>query len=304
MPLGFKQMLKDRGAHFRSFTLLGFRVEIRPGFIIFLGLVVFIYGGSLGLWVAGTLATFTLIHELGHALAARATGAHAEISLDFLAGYASYLPSRPLARWERAGIAAAGSFAQGTVATIAMFLLGANPWSRSDILRNDATLSIWWAGIVLAVVNLIPVIPLDGGAIVSAALEKIAPRRGASFMMWFSVVLTSAGLVAAVTYEAARSVLPLTAILLIMQLQIFGARSRGGITTSGLSQTDYIILVMSGLQRAENYQEAAKIGAEAFRQQPNSFIAAKISQSLSALGDHDGAQAWMRAAEQASLSRK
>ena len=304
MPLGFKQMLKDRGAHFRSFTLLGFRVEIRPGFIIFLGLVVFIYGGSLGLWVAGTLAAFTLIHELGHALPARATGAHAEISLDFLAGYASYLPSRPLARWERAGIAAAGSFAQGAVATIAMFLLGANPLSRSDILRNDATLSIWWAGIVLAVVNLIPVIPLDGGAIVSAALEKIAPRRGASFMMWFSVVLTSAGLVAAVTYEAARSFLPLTAILLIMQLQIFGARNRRGITTSGLSQTEYIILVMSGLQRVENYQEAAKIGAEAFRQQPNSFIAAKISQSLSALGDHDGAQAWMRAAEQASLSRK
>jgi hypothetical protein len=46
-----------------------------------------------------------------------------------------------------------------------MFLLGANPLSRSDVLRNEATLSIWWAGIVLAVVNLIPVIPLDGGAI-------------------------------------------------------------------------------------------------------------------------------------------
>jgi len=297
-------MLKERGAHFRSFTLLGFRVEIRPGFIIFLGLVVFVYGGSLGLWVAGTLAGFTLIHELGHALAARATGAHAEISLDFLAGYASYLPSRPLARWERAGIAAAGSFAQGTVATIVMFLLGANPLSRSDVLRNEATLSIWWAGIVLAVVNLIPVIPLDGGAIVSAALEKIAPRRGASFMMWFSIVVTSGGLVAAVSIEAARSFLPLTAILLLMQLQLFGARNRSSAATSGVSQTDYIIMVMSGLQRAKNYEEAAKIGAEAFRQQPNAHIAAKISQSLSALGDHDGAQAWMRAAEQASLSQK
>ena len=61
---------------------------------------------------------------------------------------------------------------------------------------------------------------------------------------------------------------------------------------------------MSGLQRVGNYDEAAKIGAEAFRQQPNALIAAKISQSLSSLGDHDGAQAWMRAAEQASLSQK
>jgi Zn-dependent protease len=304
MPIGFKQMMKDRSSHFRSFRLLGFRVEIRPGFIIFLGLVVFIYGGSLGLWAAGTLAAFTLIHELGHALAARATGAHAEISLDFLAGYASYLPSRPLARWERAGIAAAGSFAQGTVAGIVMFLMGANPLSRNDILRNEATLSIWWAGLVLAVVNLIPVIPLDGGAIVSAALEKIAPRRGASFMMWFSIVATSAGLVVSVSYPAARSFLPLAVILLFMQLQLFGSRQRMNSSTSGLSQTDYIILVMSGLQRVENHSEAAKIGAEAFRQQPNALIAAKISQSLSALGDHDGAQAWMRAAEQASLPQK
>ncbi len=304
MPLGFKQMTKDHGSHFRSFTLLGFRVEIRPGFIIFLGLVVFIYGGSLGLWAAGTLAIFTLIHELGHALAARATGAHAEISLDFLAGYASYLPSRPLARWERAGIAAAGPLAQGLVGTVTMFLLGANPLSRSDILHSDATLSIWWAGIVLALVNLIPVIPLDGGAIVSAALEKIAPHRGASFMMWFSIALTSAGLVAAVTLETARSFLPLAAILLLMQLQIFGSRPRSSDSMSSLSQTDYIILVMSGLQRVGNHHEAAKIGAEAFRQQPTALIAAKISQSLTALGDHDGAQAWMRAAEQASLSQK
>ncbi len=123
MPLGSKQMLKERGTHFRSFMLLGFRVEIRPGFIIFLGLVVFIYGGSLGLWAAGTLAAFTLIHELGHALAARATGAHAEISLDFLAGYASYLPSRPLARWERAGIAAAGSLPKELLAQPSCFCL-------------------------------------------------------------------------------------------------------------------------------------------------------------------------------------
>jgi hypothetical protein len=89
-----------------------------------------------------------------------------------------------------------------------------------------------------------------------------------------------------------------------MQLQLFGARNRVNASTSGLSQTDYIILVMSGLQRVENYEEAAKIGAEAFRQQPNALIAAKISQSLTALSDHDGAQAWMRAAEQASLSQR
>ena len=93
-------MLKERGTHFRSFTLLGFRVEIRPGFIIFLGLVVFIYGGSLGLWAAGTLAAFTLIHELGHALTARSFGAWSEITLQAFGGYATCSGKvRPPASW-------------------------------------------------------------------------------------------------------------------------------------------------------------------------------------------------------------
>ena len=42
------------------------------------------------MWLAISIAGFTLLHELGHAVAARRAGAKAEISLDFLAGYASY----------------------------------------------------------------------------------------------------------------------------------------------------------------------------------------------------------------------
>ena len=51
--------------------------------------------------VAGSLAVLTLIHELGHAVAARNAGAKAEISLDFLAGYAAYVPTRPISRLEQ-----------------------------------------------------------------------------------------------------------------------------------------------------------------------------------------------------------
>ena len=96
------------------FRLLGFPVHVRAGFIVFMALIVFLYGNEFGLWLAGALAVLTLIHELGHAVAARATGAEAEISLDFLAGYASFTPSRPLTRWEQAGI----SFALPTTRTL------------------------------------------------------------------------------------------------------------------------------------------------------------------------------------------
>ena len=72
-------------------------------------LIVAINGGDeFGLWLAAGIAGFTLLHELGHAVAARRAGAEAEISLDFLAGYASYGRPRPLSRGTQAGISLAG----------------------------------------------------------------------------------------------------------------------------------------------------------------------------------------------------
>ena len=91
------------------FQLFGFPVTIQPGFVVIIAVIAFLYGGELGPWLAGSLAVFTLVHELGHAWMARRFGATAAIALDLLYGYASYIPARPLARWERAMIAVAVS---------------------------------------------------------------------------------------------------------------------------------------------------------------------------------------------------
>ena len=101
-----------------AFRLFGFPVHVRPGFYVLMVFVVLLNGQPLGLWLAGFLAGLTLLHELGHAVAARATGARSEISLDFLAGYASFVPTRHLKRWERAGISFAGPAIQITVSVI------------------------------------------------------------------------------------------------------------------------------------------------------------------------------------------
>ena len=281
------------------FRLLGFRVEVRPGFLLFLILVVLMYGGSRGLWVAGSIAAFTLIHELGHATAARATGSHAEISLDFLAGYAAYVPRRPLTRWEKAGIAVAGATAQFTTAVIVMLLLGANPFSRADITLNDANLSIWWAGIVLALINLIPILPLDGGAILSLVVERIAPHRARVFMLWFSIAVSSTGVAATIVFAHLQGFLPFAAILLVLQVQMLGAHRRGEALRAQLSPFDRV----KALQADERHEEAAQEAARLFRSAPTAELAALVSVSLSAIGDHDGAQAWMRLAEQMTLNR-
>src|SRR6476646_1975350 len=111
-----------------AFRLFGFPVHVRPGFYMFMVFVVILNGQPLGLWLAGFIAGLTLLHELGHALAARATGAKSEISLDFLYGYASFVPTRHLKRWERAGISLAGPAVQIVVGTICFVLAGGDSW--------------------------------------------------------------------------------------------------------------------------------------------------------------------------------
>jgi Zn-dependent protease len=173
-----------------AFHLFGFPIHIRPGFLVFMGLVIFAYGSQLGLWIAGSAAILTLLHELGHAFAARATGARAEISLDFLAGYASFVPTRALKRWERAGISLAGPAVQIGVSMSILLLMGVNPVQRSSFADTSASLAIWWTGPVMGLFNLLPILPLDGGHVVQAGLDRIIPGRSKKVMLYFSLALT------------------------------------------------------------------------------------------------------------------
>jgi Zn-dependent protease len=174
--------------------IFGFPVDIRPGFILLLALFAIIYSGQgageLGVWLACSVAVFTLLHELGHAFAARATGAQASIALDFLAGYASFVPTRPLKRWERAGISVAGPAVQIVLGTALLLAMGVNPLDYESAGKSAATLAIWWAGPLIGAVNLLPILPLDGGHIVMSGLDVLIPGRSRTVMLYVSIVLT------------------------------------------------------------------------------------------------------------------
>src|SRR3954464_10691373 len=129
-----------------AFRLFGFPVHVRPGFFMLMVVVVLANGPQLGLWLAAFIASLTLIHELGHAFAARATGARASIALDFLAGYASFVPTRPLKRWERAGISVAGPAIQITLGVAVLLAMGVNPLDYDQARESAPSLAVWWAG--------------------------------------------------------------------------------------------------------------------------------------------------------------
>ncbi len=205
------------------FRLLGFPVHVRPGFVMFMVLIVVLYGDAFGLWLAASLAGFTLLHELGHAVAARRTGARAEISLNFLAGYASYVPSRPLSRLEQIGISFAGPGIQIATSVAMLIALGANPMERPSYRLDPALLAIWWAGPVIGLFNLVPILPLDGGNIVTNALDRLLPDRAERLMIWFSLAVTGAFTVLAFTNDQYRGFVLVIGFLLVSQLQMLGA---------------------------------------------------------------------------------
>ena len=93
-----------------SFRVLGFPVHVDWSFVLFVGLLGWQPGITLqrlGIWLLLAFLA-VLAHELGHAVAARMTGAQPSIALVALGGVTTYVPPRQLSRLSSLGIALAG----------------------------------------------------------------------------------------------------------------------------------------------------------------------------------------------------
>ncbi len=204
------------------FELLGFKVRVQPGFVMLMALIVIVYGDEFGLWLAAAIAVFTLIHELGHAVSARHYGAHAEISLGFLAGYASYAPTRPISRLGHAVISFSGPGIHIASSSAALLLLGGNPFDTSTYESGAALAAIWWAGPVIGIFNLIPILPLDGGHIVLQGLDRLIPGRAQRITLLISIGITGTAAVVMFVVPEFRSFGIFIAFLMVTQLQMLG----------------------------------------------------------------------------------
>ena len=159
------------------FKLFGIPVEIQPWFWLTLA----IFGGisdatspeglmSLLLFIlAGFLSI--LIHELGHALTGRFFGAPTAITLTAFGGYATF-PAGRFTRVQSFLVTAAGPAIQLLLAALAFALLVRGP--KFAPMGRDFIGSLFGVSLFWALLNLIPVIPLDGGRLMDSTL---GPRR-------------------------------------------------------------------------------------------------------------------------------
>ncbi|MEI6278028.1 MAG: site-2 protease family protein [Verrucomicrobiae bacterium] len=193
---------------YRIARVAGIDVKIHVTFLLLLAWFGWMYwqaGGMAGAveGVGFTLALFlcVLLHEFGHAFAARAYGIRTpDITLLPIGGVARLerMPDKPV---QELVVALAGPAVNVAIALVLIFVLAAkislSNFSGLDRVGGSLTAQLLWINIVLVAFNAIPAFPMDGGRVLRALLAMkldhflattIAARVGQVLAVGFAVV--------------------------------------------------------------------------------------------------------------------
>jgi Zn-dependent protease len=148
-----------------------------------------------GLAIALLLFTSVLLHELGHSLVAMSQGIKVRSITLFLFGGVAAIEEEPKSPGRVFQVAIAGPAVSIALFLLLGFITLAIPESTlaSDIINRLAAINL-----VLAIFNMIPGLPLDGGQVLKAAIWKITGNRFTAqrwaaktgqFLGWFAIAL-------------------------------------------------------------------------------------------------------------------
>lgn len=152
--------------------------------------------GHPGWWLLGwcvVVFASILVHELGHALTLRAFGDTPRITLWAFGGLT--YPTKTLSPVRDVVVTLAGSVTQILVLGLPAYV------ARTILVPSDLTQFRWWlllsdlvwVSIGWALLNLLPILPLDGGLVIKRMLGHRAGRRGEHIATAISIVTASAG---------------------------------------------------------------------------------------------------------------
>lgn len=169
-------------AGFKIGRLFGIEVRVRAGWFVIVGLLtlslatavlptMFEAGQAVywGLALAASLLLFAsvLVHELAHSLVARAQGIEVRGITLFLLGGVSTIEEEPRSPWREALMAGIGPV---TSLVLGGALLGVAALFPTPPELHALALYLGTLNLILAVFNMLPGFPLDGGRVLRAAL--------------------------------------------------------------------------------------------------------------------------------------
>ena len=173
--------------------LLGIPVRIHAWFAL-TGLIIWSFSGGMELgW--GTLPIALLIvfqgvlcHELGHALMGRRFGLEPQIDLAFFAGMTRWTGGRALTPGRGVLVSFAGPFVGIVFGTLGLALWMSLPANLSSQLQWTLAMFVY-VNLGWSILNLVPILPLDGGNILAHFLQMVSARSGVRWARWISVAL-------------------------------------------------------------------------------------------------------------------
>ena len=165
--------------------MFGIPIYVEFSFVFLLILFVLNFGSfSFGIAVALMLAISVTLHELGHALTARAFGYRTEdITLSLLGGCASLI-ALPRKAWQEFLTAMAGPLVSFALAGIVLLLdvFGVSVENRWLWMVLEYA---FWTNLMLGGFNLLPGFPMDGGRIFRSVMRIFMTKAKATFIaMW------------------------------------------------------------------------------------------------------------------------
>ena len=184
-----------------AFSLFGIPVRVVPTFWLLAAILGWGYlsdpqqGFTLMLIWIGVVFTSILVHELGHGLTAMLFGYPPRIMLYHFGGMAMYEPERDYTAGKAILITLAGPGAG--LALFAVSFVGMIIYPESESLIGQALFMLWTVNLFWSILNLFPVLPLDGGQICREICTSISPHGGILWALRISIgvgVLTGAGL--------------------------------------------------------------------------------------------------------------
>ncbi len=179
---------------------------MRPTHLLIAGWLAFVFmvDGRPGMDTAQTVAALLagmavvfvsiLVHELGHAVAARAFGYQPAIVIEWFGGHTTPNAPGPIPWLKDVLLTLAGplfGLLLGIAAAVTLTTLGAPVLALRaqdglliQVLRFFALANFLWA-----VLNMLPVLPLDGGRISHAVFTRIFGRNGVLFSQGLALLI-------------------------------------------------------------------------------------------------------------------
>ena len=172
------------------FRLAGIPVHVQPVFFLLAVLL------GLGRTEPVSIALFVVIafaavlwHELGHAIAFRSFGYDSQIVLHGFGGLTMPATDRALPPAKDLVVSLAGPVV-GIVVGALVLVLGRPEFSADEATVLDTALAdLVWVSLGWGVLNLVPIIPLDGGRVMESVLNLATGGRGTRPARYVSIAV-------------------------------------------------------------------------------------------------------------------